>query len=192
MRAIAGEASVTAPLIGYHFGSKEGLFAACVEVVMTTTTEDLLVPGDDGRTVVDLVRDFATKHMDFARHYPEALRFILTVVYGPEDSQPRVDLVRYWSPVLLGLVRRFEQALSTGELRPRIHATAPRLARHLMNVVHMEVMASYEKERFADADASLVDLFDEDDEHVRVEDLVAQFFRGAGELRVPHPGEPES
>lgn len=190
MRTIAAEASVTAPLIGYHFGSKEGLFEACAHMVLASTTEELLRV-DRAEGLLGSVREFAAKHFEFARRYPDALRFILTVAYGPEESQPRVDLVRYWLPITLEIVRWFDRAIAGGELQARSGATAPGLARHLLNTVHMEVLTSYEKERFG-IDESPCHTGEDLGDDARLDDLVDQFFRGAGALRPTPSGENRS
>lgn len=181
MRAIATAADVTAPLIGYHFRNKEGLFEACVQVTTASSTELLHVPPQDAMSIADRVRVFAAGHVDFAQRYPEALRFILTVAYGPEDAQPPVDFAAHWRPVVFDLIGRFEDAIERGEFTPRSGATVPRLVRHLLNLVHTEVMGAYEKERFLTDDDDLTDFMDEGDLDL-VEDLVTQFFQGAGVL----------
>lgn len=182
MRTIAAEAAVTAPLIGYHFGSKEGLFHACVDVVMGSTIESLRVETDPVISVQDLVRQFAARHVEFSRNHPEALRFILTVAYGPEENQPAVDLVGHWRPVVFDLLHHVEGAIDRGELVPRRGATPAQLVRHLLNHVHMEAMSAYDEQRFLSADPEMVELFSQA-RHDVVDDIVAQFFHGAGALR---------
>jgi len=191
MRRIAAEAGVTAPLIGYHFGSKEGLFETCVEVVAGSSVEMLHVDPGSAPTLRDVVRNFAGGHVEFGRNHPESLRFILTVAYGPEENQPVVDLMRFWRPVLFELHARFEAGVACGDFVPRSGATPARLVRHLFNLVHMEIMSAYEEERFLAHDAELVALF-QDETPDLVEDLVRQFFHGAGELRQPASEEKPS
>lgn len=192
MRTIAAEASVTAPLIGYHFGSKEGLFSACVALVLSSTSDMMRVDAPEDPSIEAFVRAFARAHVDFSRNFPEALRFILTVVYGPEESLPRVDVMHFWRPVIFDLLQRFETALARGEITPRSGATAPRLVRHLLNLVHMEIMSAYEHERFVCEDPEMSTLFEEESADALTDDLVAQFFHGAGGLRVAEPEEHDS
>ena len=187
-RSIAAEASVTAPLIGYHFGSKEGLFRACSDVVMLTTTEAILETDIDGADLRAIVRHFAQVHLDFARDYSVGLRFVLTLAYGPEEGQPTVDLVGYWRPVIRWLAVRMHRAVESGELEPRPGATPERLMRYLFNLVHMDVMSTYEEQRFLAADPALFEMLREDGTD-RVDDLVDQFFAGAGVLHEPSPEE---
>ena len=132
-----------------------------------------------------MVGHFAAVHLEFARSYPDALRFVLAIVYGPEEGQPRIDMLSYWRPVMVWLVERIQTSIESGEFVPRPGATAPRLMRYLINVVHMEVMSSYEEQRFVASDPALRAMLDEGGVDL-VSDLVAQFFGGAGVLQ----GEP--
>ena len=158
---------------------------------MESSTASLRLPSGDDLSLEDGVRHFATEHVRFASAYPEALRFILTVAYGPEENQPAVDLAACWRDVVFELVQRFERALADGEFVARAGATAPRLAHHLLNVVHLEVMGAYEKERFLGEAEDLAAVLDAGDLDL-VEDLVAQFFHGAGQITVGKPEEPRS
>lgn len=194
VRLIAERAGVTAPLIGYHFGSKEGLFTRCVEVVLGGINQLILreVAEDDG--IEDAVRRLARAFFDVARRRPEVLRFGLSVIYGPEHGQPPVDWLHHYAGLWTWAAERFGRAVDEGELVPRSGAQPGVLARHLMQTVHMEVLGIYERDRYADQLRSFVKQT-QSPEAVPgdpVEGLVTQFFRGAGKIQSPPEEESRS
>jgi AcrR family transcriptional regulator len=183
VRQIASEAGVTPPLIAYHFGSKEGLFKTCVEVVTVGLASILVEAIDATEGLSGMVRQLTVAHIDFPKQRPGAVRLMLSVAYGPQDCQPAVDLVAPWTGVLERVESRISAAIETGELVPRSATDAVQLTRHLFNLLHMAIFAEYEREHFCDR-------FGRDSRFVAnccdpVDDIYDQFFLGAGRLTTP-------
>lgn len=179
-RVLASAASVTAPLIGYHFGSKEGLFRACTDVVIGGLTARTLeiCAGDEG--LEETVKQFAALHIHAAQSYPHAVRFALSVVYGPEEGQPEVDVFAHWLPVLTALTDRLQRAIDAREFVPRPGATLPGLVQQLIHAVHLEVFGTYERERFGKQSEGLMEIAPPVADPVG--EVIAQYFHGAGTL----------
>lgn len=179
-RSIAAAASVTAPLIGYHFGSKEGLFRECVDVVVGGIVTAALEVCREDLPFEEMVRRFAEIHIHAAQSYPHALRFALSIAYGPEEGQPEIDLFGLWQPILLALAERMRRAIEEGEFVPRPGASLQGLVQQLVHTVHFEVFAIHERERFGKQAVGALDFGSPADDPVG--DVVAQFFHGAGTL----------
>lgn len=180
-RSIASAASVTAPLIGYHYGNKEGLFRECVDVVVGGIVATALEVCREGLPFEDMVRHFAEVHIHVAQSYPHALRFALSIAYGPEEGQPEIDLFGHWHPILRALTERMQRAIVEGEFVPRPGATLPGLVQQLIHAVHFEVFAIYERERFGKQATGVLDMGPPAADPAG--EVVAQFFHGAGTLR---------
>lgn len=190
VRQIATAAGVTPPLIAYHYESKEGLFRACMDVVtrggMTAESWKVL-EGTEGLS--DLVRGLARVHVGFPKQHPPALRLLLTVFYGPEDSRPEVDMIRDWVELMLRVEERVREAIDAGEFEPRPGTDPVQLTRQLFRLLHVAVFESCERERcghLPDVDPGFLAATGDP-----VEDLYEQFFFGAGRLAGPGPQQRE-
>ena len=189
VRQIATEAGVTPPLIGYHFESKEGLFRACVEIVIRGLASMLLAAMERPQTLPDFVRSLAATHMEFPQHHPDAVRLLLLVAYGPDEAQPEVDFVTPWSPVLEATESRIKLAIENEEFQPREGTTPQVLTRQLFSLLHMAVLAENRRSRNIAACSNSSRFFACSGSPV--DDLCNQFFEGAGQLTHPINQKPE-
>lgn len=190
VREIAAAAGVTPPLIGYHFGNKEGLFCRCVETVTDSFVGEVDAMLDERPPLAELARSYARINVRFAREYPDAVRMFLLATYGPEDGQPScAQMVQHWVRIWKRISESFESAIADGSLVPRPGSTVPSLVKHFFNVVHLELYNRHERDRFAEQLAELI-LPDLEAEEA-AEEIVEQFFGGAGRL-VSDPTEADS
>jgi AcrR family transcriptional regulator len=183
VRQIATAAGVTPPLIAYHYDSKEGLFLACMDVVMRglNAMSREAIEGSDG--ISDLVLGLGRVHLNFPKQHPQALRLLLSVFYGPEDSRPTVDMMGEWVELMLEVERRVRGAIDAGEFVPRAGTDTVQLTRQLFRLLHMAVFESCERERcgnLSEVDPGFLSPTGDP-----VEDIHDQFFFGAGRLTVP-------
>lgn len=183
VRQIAGAAGVTPPLIAYHFGSKEGLFQRCIDVVTRDVATALGAAVEQAADLRDLVRRLALAHLDFPQQDPAAVRLLLTAAYAPESAQPAVDFSGAWTGVLERVAARFAAEIENGSFLPRPGADPFLLTRHLFDLLHMAALAACRGERICVRhgqderfDAATTD---------PVEDLCDQFFSGAGRPAAP-------
>ena len=147
VRQIAALAGVTPPLIAYHFESKEGLFRACHAVVNAGIGTSLARAVEATRSLDEMVRGLTEAHLKFPQQHPAALRLLLTVAYGPEESQPDVDMSGSWASLLESVEGRIRDSIESGEFVPREGMDSVQLTRHLFRLMHMAVFEVYETER---------------------------------------------
>ena len=180
VRQIATAAGVTPPLIAYHFRSKEGLFLACMDVVLRGMDADVWRVVEGTRGLSELVRELARVHLEFPKQHPQALRLLLTVFYGPEDARPEVDVMTGWVSVLQAVERRVAEAIRAGEFQPRAGTVSVQLTRHLFRLLHMGMFESCEREKCGKLPGIDPGFLAPTGDPV--EDLHDQFFFGAGRL----------
>ena len=108
------------------------------------------------------------------------LRLLLTVAYGPEESQPDVDMSGSWASLLESVEDRIRDSIESGEFVPREGMDSVQLTRHLFRLMHMAVFEVYEMERCPagkDIDPGFLGPVGDP-----VADIHDQFFLGAGRL----------
>lgn len=183
VRQIAGAAGVTPPLIAYHYGSKEGLFHACMEVVVRGLNAMSWQAIEESTGLSDLVRRLAGVHLNFPKQHPQALRLLLSVFYGPEDARPTVDIMGEWVELIVEVERRVRASIEAGEFTPRAGTDTVQLTRQLFRLLHMAVFESCERENcgsLPEVDPGFLAPAGDP-----VEDIHDQFFFGAGQLAAP-------
>ena len=86
VRMIVEAAGVTKPTLYYHFGSKEGLAEALLNVPLTALTAALgEIAGSDGDPLERLCRLFEAQFA-FCREEPDRARFYYAVAFGPHSG----------------------------------------------------------------------------------------------------------
>ncbi len=117
VREIAEAAGVAKPALYYHFGSKEGLLVAILNLAAHEFTEAMAQavarPGTARQRVTALCEDV---YALFERHVPLA-RVAYSVFLGPPDIAPVFDLRVFESRLREALLRLIEDGQSTGEFR---------------------------------------------------------------------------
>ena len=96
VRDIARSASVNVAMISHYFGSKQGLYDACIDAMYTDLgkgREDMAAAILSGGSVRDIVQHAARESFVFARNNREALRLILRHVldHGELDPERREE-----------------------------------------------------------------------------------------------------
>ncbi len=109
--SVARRIGVTQPLIHYHFGSKEALWRAAVELAFSQMT-GLLGDMDDTSHAADpreRLREIARRFVRFSAKHPEVSRLIIA-----ESAVPGPRLEWMTEKHLRPLVRRVEQTFRSG------------------------------------------------------------------------------
>lgn len=118
VRAIAAEAGITAPMINYYFGSKEGLYRRVAELAIRAVDEHLeFASRKDGDVHTRLV-GLVTAAIDFGVASPDAAAFLFDALYGSGD-RPRADAEALERGLYGVLDRLIASAIARRELRLR-------------------------------------------------------------------------
>lgn len=117
VRDILRAAGVTAPVLYYHFGSKEGLFRALAEEGMRrfrAAHESALAAGG---SATEMIRRLCLGHAAVRREYADLSWVVEAILSGPPEAAPRVD----FRAMAGDSVARFEalvrQGIEAGEFR---------------------------------------------------------------------------
>lgn len=182
VREIVQEADVTNPMLYYYFKSKSGLFSELVSHLFGSMAEEIAQILETADTFADKLRGVACAHLEGCRQTPIALKFVYSVLFGPQASRPEFDIFTHHVCVIGAIVNVFEEAIETGEFEPNgdfsplflTHQFFGLLNGHLMRTLKLiEAISPAEKRR-----EYLDELLDAD-EGTR---LVEFFLHGAGRI----------
>ena len=110
VREILQAAAVTAPVLYYHFGNKEGLFLALVEQGFRNLEVDLDEASRKGATAAAKIRGFCRTLAAIRREHAGLARIVETTLLGPPQAGPKLDMKGPFSYI----VRRLEDLVRAG------------------------------------------------------------------------------
>jgi AcrR family transcriptional regulator len=116
LRAIAAEARLTAPMVNYYFKTKEVLYQRVAALVMEGLADEVAAGCPDDAPLIATLRGNLEGHLRFATEHPDAVAFVLGLIYGPEEGRPALDLEAMYAPVRNRVRRAFERAARSGIL----------------------------------------------------------------------------
>ena len=118
VREICEAAGITKPTLYHFFGSKEGVYRALVEGVLTRFAADvdrlLAQPG----TVRDRLRAIARVYFERAVAQPDLVRFIFGLVHNPPSSAPDVSIPAFYTSLVARVAEAVDEGVARGELAP--------------------------------------------------------------------------
>ncbi len=130
VRDILRAAGVTAPVLYYHFGNKEGLWRALVRegVAKLGVAQDEAMAA--AGSAVDRIRGFCRAAYEMRRQHADSHRVIWEILAGPPAAAPRLDLSGEAARFIERLRALVQEAVSSGELRAcnALHVTLALMA----------------------------------------------------------------
>ncbi len=117
VRDILKAARVTAPVLYYHFGSKEGLFVGLVRegvAVLDAEVENALALV---ATPAEKVRAFCRVHIEVQQRFADLRWVIESVVAGPPKAAPRFDFMGLFGSLVKRVAGLVSAAVESGEFR---------------------------------------------------------------------------
>lgn len=118
VREILKAARVTAPVLYYHFGSKEGLFIGLIQqgLEALSAEEERALAG--ATTTVDKVRAFCRARVAFDQRYPHVRWVAEEMLAGPSRVAPSLDLKEPVAKRIQWLADLVSAGVDEGEFRP--------------------------------------------------------------------------
>jgi len=127
VRDILNAAKVTAPVLYYHFGSKEGLFVGLVRDGVAVLENETARALAAAATPAEKVRAFCRAHVEVQQRFAALRSVVEAVVTGPPKAAPRFDFKGLFADLVGRLADLVRAAVDAGEFR-RCDPTAAALA----------------------------------------------------------------
>jgi AcrR family transcriptional regulator len=99
VREIVEAAGVTKPTLYYHFGSKEGLAHALLNVPLAALAESLQTIADGMGAPEAILEELFEAHFAFCREEPDRARFYYAICFGPLATSLAGDLKKFGRPL---------------------------------------------------------------------------------------------
>ncbi len=138
VRDILKAAKVTAPVLYYHFGSKEGLFIGLFRHGIEMFDAEVAEALAGARTAGAKVRAFCRAHIEVHRRFANLRRVVEAALAGPASAAPRLDVKKPFAHIITQLADLVSAAVKSGEFH-RCDPTAAALA--LLGAVEMTLRA---------------------------------------------------
>ena len=184
VREIVQMAHVTNPMLYYYFQSKEGVFHTLIDLLFESfqqSTKAIFERPELG--LAWQVEAFFQLHFEGMRETPLIFRFLYSVLLGPRDDRPGVNLFAKRRATLELVAARFDQAIRDGEFVPHRGMTTAFLVDRLFG--HLNQWAIQMIKRADEAMAQGAEVGSWLHEHTSQEILIHHlrfYFFGAGAL----------
>ncbi len=137
IREICQAAGVTKPVLYYHFRSKEHLYQELMIDCFSFSLKNLLQASKSAGSLRGRLVRIVHEDLQAVRKFPIRARFVLRMIFSPEQQQPYFDFVRESERERDLLAAVLQEGIDRGQIR----GEAKELATSLMG---MDLMASLE------------------------------------------------
>lgn len=118
VREIVGEAGVTAPVLYYYFGNKEGVYLEIMSEALRGFRAVLAeTEQGDGVASEKLVR-LGKGLLSLFRSDPRVARIVYAVFYGPPQGTPFFDFDEFHNGMVSAVDRLVREGIDSGEFEP--------------------------------------------------------------------------
>lgn len=184
VREIVQEADVTNPMLYYYFDSKEGLFERLMEFLFQYMQNRIAeTVGDDELDLLERIRMIAGSHLEGVRESPEVLRFVYSVIFGPAESRPPIDVHAMHRKTHDMVAGMFQTAVESGEFEPANNLTADQLAELLLGLINQELMRILNLHDHAPSADEAAALLNDLTGSIAVDRITAFFLGGVGTIQ---------
>ncbi|MFW5876293.1 MAG: TetR/AcrR family transcriptional regulator [Myxococcota bacterium] len=116
IREVVEAAGCTKPALYYHFGSKEGLFLACIRAHTDLFTQ-MLERSVQGPASMGSMLEGLRSFLDHVRSHPTGIQLLWRAEMHPDRGQPAFDFESVRSQHIAMLEDRLRHARDAGEIR---------------------------------------------------------------------------
>ena len=139
LKQIATEASVTAAMVNYYFGSKEKLFAHVIDACYRRLGAIVEQRAHASLSFEERLRGFVNAHVEFCKAAPAEAELLVRTAFRLDDALGPESAERY-EPLRELAHEIFTVAVSHGELTLRRSLDARRAAEWLLGQVELTVI----------------------------------------------------
>ncbi len=118
VREVLKAAGVTAPVLYYHFGNKEGLFVGMLRHALETLEAEEARAVSGASSPRERVRAFCQAHLAFRQRHAHALWISEALLAGQTEVAPGFDFKGAFTAMVKRLDGLVETAIETGAFRP--------------------------------------------------------------------------
>lgn len=140
VREIVDAADVTNPMLYYYFDNKEGLYDTLITYLFEHITTQISDGLDEASTLDEAVDSIIIAHFESCKRSPVALRFIYSVLFGPEESAPNFDIFEARQQMVNEIARIFDRALQRGSFESNQQFAPHYLTDLLLGLVNQHMM----------------------------------------------------
>lgn len=117
VRDLVRAASVTAPVLYYHFGNKEGLFLALAQEGSRKFDMALATAFDQAGTAVEKIRGYCWAHASVRLEFADEAWILDAILSGPPEAAPKFDFRGKFANTIHQLQELVHAAIASGEFR---------------------------------------------------------------------------
>jgi AcrR family transcriptional regulator len=140
VREIVSSADVTNPMLYYYFQSKEGLFNELVEYLFGAVAGLVSEELQHAETVREQLDAVAWAQISGARESPIVLKFVYSILFGPSESRPEIDVYELHFDLISSVSAIMERGIRSGVLTPHEDFDALFLTNQFMGAINEHLM----------------------------------------------------
>lgn len=145
VREIVRAADVTNPMLYYYFDNKEGLYNTLITYLFEHITGRISERLAEATTLDEAVDAVILAHFESCKQTPIALRFIYTVLFGPEESAPEFDIFEARQKMVNEIARLFDQATQRGSFESNQQFAPHFLTDLLLGLINHHLMQTLKR-----------------------------------------------
>jgi AcrR family transcriptional regulator len=154
VREIVNAADVTNPMLYYYFDDKAGLFNTIITYLFEQMTEETLEMLEGLESLEEAVDRVILANFEACKRSPVALRFVYSVLFGPEGSAPQVELFDTRQRMIDEVTVFFEEAQEQGSFEPNADFEPGFIVEQLFALINGHLMRTLkELESYASQEA---------------------------------------
>jgi AcrR family transcriptional regulator len=182
VREIVNAADVTNPMLYYYFDDKEGLFNTIITYLFEQMTEETLEMIEGLESLEDAVDRVILANFEACKRSPIALRFVYSVLFGPEDSAPEFELFNARQRMIDRVTVILEDAQANGTFEPNDDFDAAFITEQLFALINGHLMRTLKELESYPSQEARREKIDELLTPEMASKLSSFFFNGAGTI----------
>jgi len=150
VREIVQAAQVTNPMLYYYFDDKEGLFRTLINYLFDSLAQDIAETMQHDGPVEEKVEAFILGYFRACRRSPISVKFVYTVLFGPEEGTPEFDIFEARQQIVEALAAELDRATRDTKELPPDGFPKPFLVEQLVGLISNHLMQALKRAEQSD------------------------------------------